>query len=105
MKNFILYMLLAIPGKSVALFKNVPMRVKGCRASCFIEMLLMCFLLTCNVMQTVEAASVKFLTLVSLTFDDGLMQSAAIQPLLDTGLKATFYVNSDRIRLSGSIDN
>ncbi|WP_295394877.1 polysaccharide deacetylase family protein [uncultured Thiodictyon sp.] len=44
-------------------------------------------------------------TIVSLTFDDGLMQSAAIAPLLDTGLKATFYINSNAIRPSGSPDN
>ena len=44
-------------------------------------------------------------TIVSLTFDDGLMQSAAIPPLLATGLKATFYVNSDAIRRSGPINN
>ncbi|WP_295454410.1 polysaccharide deacetylase family protein [uncultured Thiodictyon sp.] len=42
---------------------------------------------------------------MSLTFDDGLMQSAAIAPLLDTGLPATFYVNSDAIRRSGRINN
>ncbi|WP_432741256.1 tandem-95 repeat protein [Methylobacter sp. G7] len=70
-----------------------------------IEILLMSFLLTLNVVQSVEAAGVKYLTLVSLTFDDGLRESAAIQPLLDSGLKATFYVNSNRIRLTGPIDN
>lgn len=37
------------------------------------------------------------LTLVSLTFDDGLTQSLARDILADHGMKGTFYVNSDLI--------
>ena len=69
----------------------------------FINLLLVSLLLILNAPQAAEAAG--HTTIVSLTFDDGLMQSAAIQPLLDTGLKATFYVNSNLIRPSGHIDN
>ena len=91
--------------RTSALLKNAPIRVKRPGVLFVIDIVLMCFLLSLNVMQSVEAAGVKYLTVVSLTFDDGLRESAAIQPLLDSGLKATFYVNSNFIRLSGPIDN
>ena len=70
-----------------------------------VKMWSLCFLLLLHPISPVEASSPKYRTVVSLTFDDGLRQSAAIVPLLDSGLKATFYVNSNRIRLTGSIDN
>ena len=68
-----------------------------------ITLVLVGMLLTLNAPQTLQAAGHP--TIVSLTFDDGVMQSAAIQALLDTGLKATFYVNSNLIRRVGPIDN
>ncbi|MFU8788780.1 MAG: Ig-like domain-containing protein [Methylobacter sp.] len=68
-------------------------------------MVLACFLSALTSTGETQAADTPFLTIVSLTFDDGLKQSGAIAPLIDTGLKGTFYINSDQIRLSGLIDN
>ncbi len=46
-----------------------------------------------------QAASAR--TIVSLTFDDGLTQSAARAILLSHGMKATFYVNANLIGSGG----
>ncbi len=75
-----------------------------CQASCqnAVKIVLTGLLSTMLISPIVEA---KHLTIVSLTFDDGLQQSAAIAPLIETGLTGTFYINSDKIRFSGPIDN
>ncbi|WP_333878754.1 tandem-95 repeat protein [Methylobacter sp.] len=87
------------------MLKNTSTRVRRRWTPCVIDMLLVCFLLTLNMLQAVEAAGAQSTTIVSLTFDDNWAESDAIQPLLNSGLKATFYLNSNRIRLSGPIDN
>lgn len=50
----------------------------------------------------VRAASVNWLTVVSLTFDDGRNQSAALDILSRHNMHATFYINSDRINSGGT---
>jgi len=88
--------------KSVLSITELFRRARDRRLPRFSGMLAIGFLSTIMAMPSVEAAA---RTIVSLTFDDGLRESAAIQPLLNSALKATFYVNSNRIRLSGPIDN
>lgn len=82
--------------------KRVPRHLRD-RPTLFFQSWLFGLLLAANPPHTLQAAG--HATIVSLTFDDGLMQSAAITALLDTGLSATFYVNSDAIRRSGRINN
>ena len=105
MKILLMNKLSVITRLSTALLMNTSVLMKRREFLSVIDILLLCFLLSLNTVQSVEAEDAKYLTLVSLTFDDGLRESAAIQPLLDSGLKATFYVNSNRIRTSGPIDN
>ena len=105
MKILLMNKLSVITRLSTALLMNTSVLMKRREFLSVIDILLLCFLLSLNTLQSVEAEDAKYLTLVSLTFDDGLRESAAIQPLLDSGLKATFYVNSNRIRTSGPIDN
>lgn len=85
------------------LLKSAPWQAPLRRGGCVTKLLLVGTLLTWQAPQVIAAAG--HATIVSLTFDDGEMQSAAIPPLLDTGLKATFYVNSNLIRRSGPITN
>jgi peptidoglycan/xylan/chitin deacetylase (PgdA/CDA1 family) len=85
------------------LWQRVSGHLKWRREGFAINHLLCGLLLILTASRAVAAAG--HATIVSLTFDDGLMQSAAIQPLLDTGLKATFYVNSNAIRPAGPLDN
>ncbi|MCK5830388.1 MAG: polysaccharide deacetylase family protein [Methylococcales bacterium] len=47
--------------------------------------------------QPIQAAGVKWLTLVSLTFDDGKNESNARSILASHGMHGTFYINTNRI--------
>jgi peptidoglycan/xylan/chitin deacetylase (PgdA/CDA1 family) len=60
------------------------------------KFLLMVLLSLVTLFQPVQAAP-QWRTLVSLTFDDGLSQSAALAILAKHKMVGTFYVNSDRI--------
>ncbi len=65
-----------------------------------INWVFVCWLLIATLIQPVQAAN--WLTLVSLTFDDGLTQSAARDILARHGMQGTFYVNSDRVGSGGT---
>ena len=67
-----------------------------------IKLVLVGLLSTGVLTQPVHAATVHWLTLVSLTFDDGRNQSAARDILAGHGMQGTFYVNSDRVGNGGS---
>lgn len=69
--------------------------------SLFMLVLISC-LSTAVLMQPVQAANVRWLTLVSLTFDDGLKQSLARDILASHGMQGTFYVNSNLIGSGGN---
>ena len=60
------------------------------------KLMLMVLLSIVSLNQSVQAAPL-WRTLVSLTFDDGLTQSAALAILAKHKMVGTFYVNSDRI--------
>ncbi len=60
------------------------------------KLMLMVLLSIVTLNQSVQAAPM-WRTLVSLTFDDGLSQSAALAILAKHNMVGTFYVNSDRI--------
>ncbi len=66
-----------------------------------ISWVLVCWLSTAALTQPVQAAATNWLTLVSLTFDDGLTESAARDILAKHGMQGTFYVNSDEIGNGG----
>ncbi len=63
------------------------------------KLAILVWLSICSLIQTAQAApiSVQFLTLVSLTFDDGRNQSKARELLAKHGMQGTFYINSNRI--------
>jgi peptidoglycan/xylan/chitin deacetylase (PgdA/CDA1 family) len=51
--------------------------------------------------QPTQAANVRWQTLVSLTFDDGLTQSPAREILAKHGMHGTFYINSNKVDSGG----
>ncbi len=51
--------------------------------------------------QPTQAADVRWQTLVSLTFDDGLTQSPARAILAKHGMHGTFYINSNKVDSGG----
>ncbi len=51
--------------------------------------------------QSSQAADVRWQTLVSLTFDDGLTQSPARAILAKHGMHGTFYINSNKVDSGG----
>ncbi|GAB6141632.1 hypothetical protein JCM14076_23610 [Methylosoma difficile] len=63
------------------------------------KLILLVWLSICSLVLTApaQATSVQWLTLVSLTFDDGLTQSAARNILAKHGMQGTFYINSNLI--------
>ncbi|MEQ1558980.1 MAG: Ig-like domain-containing protein [Methyloglobulus sp.] len=67
-----------------------------------INMTLVAFAIIVGTTQSVEAANPRWLTLVSLTFDDGLTQSLARDILRTHNMHGTFYINSDLIGSGGT---
>ncbi len=79
-------------------------RLRACvRLSSFlVNMVLIGWLSAVSLLQPAEAGSGNWLTLVSLTFDDGLTESPARSILANHGMHGTFYVNSDLIGAGGT---
>ncbi|WP_340120989.1 Ig-like domain-containing protein [Methylobacter svalbardensis] len=67
-----------------------------------ISLMLLIWLSAATLTQSAQAATVHWLTLVSLTFDDGRNQSAARDLLARHGMQGTFYINSDKINSGGT---
>jgi hypothetical protein len=67
-----------------------------------INLVLIAWLLATVLTQPAQAASAHWLTLVSLTFDDGLTESPTRNILANHGMNGTFYVNSNLIGSGGT---
>jgi Bacterial Ig domain/Polysaccharide deacetylase len=79
--------------------RPVPRRLMSQVALFAFNLLLVNALSTVTVMNSAEAASAR--TIVSLTFDDGLTQSPVRDILRSHGMKATIYVNANKIGSGG----
>ena len=66
-----------------------------------IKLILAALLSTAALTTSVQATQAHWRTLVSLTFDDGLTESAARNILASHGMQGTFYVNSSLIGAGG----
>lgn len=84
------------------LFQPGPARAVIQSAIALFKLVLIGFFCVAALIQPVQSASVRWLTIVSLTFDDGLTQSLAGDILAAHGMQGTFYVNSDLIDSGGS---
>ncbi len=85
-----------------ALFIKAGSKRSGGRTiASLIQLILAALLLTLALAPSVQAAQPRWRTLVSLTFDDGLTESAARDILASHGMRGTFYVNSSLIGSGG----
>ncbi len=67
----------------------------------FLKLILLVLLVIVAFNQPSQAANVRWQTLVSLTFDDGLTQSPARAILAKHGMHGTFYINSNKVDSGG----
>lgn len=86
----------------IKLFQSGSIRTRARSAIVMFKLVILGVFCIAALTQPVRSASVRWLTVVSLTFDDGLTQSLAGDILAAHGMQGTFYVNSDLIGSGGS---